>query len=141
MTYSQLIDPCDYACRRACTQVVELAQAHFCYGIYCAVISSCSGGHAAHVRPNAALTSFAAWFGNALRTAESGCFTCHGGRQAFGSTTVEKIRSAGFDVIANPTKRLPHHYRLIHPDGVAGFNDENLVRLSAVFTETSGHAI
>jgi hypothetical protein len=65
----------------------------------------------------------------------------HAAAQVIGSTTVEKIRSAGFDIIANPTKRLPHHYRLIHPDGVAGFNDENLVRLSAVFTETSGHAI
>jgi hypothetical protein len=65
----------------------------------------------------------------------------HAAAQVIGSTTVEKIRSAGFDMIANPTKRLPNHYRLIHPDGVAGFNDENLVRLSAVFTETSGHAI
>jgi hypothetical protein len=64
----------------------------------------------------------------------------HAAAQVIGSTTVEKIRSAGFDIIANPTKRLPNHYRLIHPDGVAGFNDENLVRLSAVFTETSGHA-
>ena len=64
----------------------------------------------------------------------------HAAAQVIGSTTVEKIRSAGFDVIANPTQRLPHHYRLIHPDGVAGFNDENLARLSAVFTETSGYA-
>ena len=31
-----------------------------------------SGGHAARVRQNAALTSFAAWFGNALRAAEPG---------------------------------------------------------------------
>jgi hypothetical protein len=61
--------------------------------------------------------------------------------QVIGSTTVEKIRSAGFDVIPYPTKRLPHHYRLIHPDGVAGFNDENLARLSAGFTETSGHVL
>jgi hypothetical protein len=60
--------------------------------------------------------------------------------QVMGSTTVEKIRSAGFDIFPNPTKRLPHHYRLIHPEGIAGFTDENLARLSAVFTETSGHA-
>jgi hypothetical protein len=65
----------------------------------------------------------------------------HAAAQVIGSTTSEKIRSAGFDVIPNPTKRLPNHYRLIHPDGVAGFNDENLVRLLAVFTETSGHAV
>jgi hypothetical protein len=65
----------------------------------------------------------------------------HAAAQVIGSTTVEKIRRAGFDVIPNPTKRLPHHYRLVHPDGVTGFNDANLARLSAVFTETSGHAV
>jgi len=59
--------------------------------------------------------------------------------QVIGSTTVEKIRSAGFDVIPNPTKRLPNHYWLTHPEGVGGFNDVNLARLSAVFTETAGH--
>lgn len=63
----------------------------------------------------------------------------HEAAQVIGSTTAEKIRSAGFDVIPNPTRKLPNHYRLIHPDGVAGFNVENLTRLSAVFTETSGH--
>jgi hypothetical protein len=63
----------------------------------------------------------------------------HEAAQVIGSTTADKIRSAGFDVIPNPTRKLPNHYRLIHPDGVAGFNDENLARLSAVFTETSGH--
>jgi len=63
----------------------------------------------------------------------------HEAVQVIGSTTVDNIRGAGFDVIPNPTKKLPNHYRLIHPDGVAGFNDENLARLSAVFTETSGH--
>ena len=64
----------------------------------------------------------------------------HEAAQVIGSTTVDKIWSAGFDVLPNPTKRLSNHYRLIHPDGVAGFNDANLARLSAVFTETSGHA-
>jgi hypothetical protein len=63
----------------------------------------------------------------------------HEAAQVIVSTTADKIRSAGFDVIPNPTRKLPNHYRLIHPDGVAGFNDENLARLSAVFTETSGH--
>lgn len=62
----------------------------------------------------------------------------HGAAQLIGSTTTDKIRSAGFDVIPNPTKKLPNHYRLIHPEGVGGFNDANLARLSAVFTETSG---
>jgi hypothetical protein len=63
----------------------------------------------------------------------------HEAVQVIGSTTADKIRSTGFDVIPNPTRKIPNHYRLVHPDGVAGFNDENLARLSAVFTETSGH--
>ena len=63
----------------------------------------------------------------------------HKAAQVIGSTTADKIRSAGFDVIPNPTRKLLNHYRLIHPDGVTGFNEENLVRLSVVFTETSGH--
>ena len=64
----------------------------------------------------------------------------HEAVQVVGSTTVDKIRSAGFDVIPNPTKKLPNHYRLVHPEGGMGFGDENLARLSAIFTDTSGHA-
>jgi hypothetical protein len=64
----------------------------------------------------------------------------HETSQVVGSTTADKIRSAGFDIIPNPTRKLPNHYRLIHPDGIRGFSDENLARLSAVFTDTSGHA-
>ncbi len=60
--------------------------------------------------------------------------------QVIGSTTVDNIRRTGFDAIPNPTQKLPNHYRLIHPEGVAGFNDENLARLSVVFTDTVGHA-
>ena len=56
-----------------------------------------------------------------------------------GSTTEEAIRSAGFDIIANPTRKLPNHHRIIHPDAAAGFTDENLVRLAGVFTNTTGH--
>ena len=63
----------------------------------------------------------------------------HEAAQVIGSTTADKIRSAGFDVIPNPTRNLLNHYRLIHPDSVSGFNEENLVRLSVVFTETSGY--
>jgi hypothetical protein len=65
----------------------------------------------------------------------------HEAAQVIGSTTVENICQAGFDVLPNPTKKLPNHYRLIHPEGVTGFHDVNLARLSAVFTETSGHAV
>jgi hypothetical protein len=65
----------------------------------------------------------------------------HEAVQVIGSTTVDNIRQAGFDVLPHPTKKLPNHYRLIHPEGVTGFHDVNLARLSAVFTETSGHAV
>jgi len=67
--------------------------------------------------------------------------TLYEAAQVIGSTTVDKIRQAGFDVLPNPMKKLPNHYRLIHSECVAGFNDANLARLSAVFTETSGHAL
>ena len=65
----------------------------------------------------------------------------HHAAQVIASTAVDKIRQAGFDVLPNPTKTLPQHYRLIHPEGVAGFTDANLLRLSAVFIETSGHEL
>jgi hypothetical protein len=64
----------------------------------------------------------------------------HEATRVVGSTTVDHIRSAGFDVIPTPTRKLPNHYRLIHPEGTRGFHDTNLTRLSAVFTDTSGHA-
>lgn len=76
-----------------------------------------------------------------IREAFPAADALHDAAQVIGSTTVDNIRQVGFDVLPNPTKKLPNHYRLIHPDGVAGFNDANLVRLSAMFTETSGHAL
>jgi hypothetical protein len=76
-----------------------------------------------------------------IREAFPAADVLHAAAQVIGSTTVEKIRHAGFDVLPNPTKKLPNHYRLIHPEGIAGFDDTNLARLSAVFTETSGHAV
>jgi hypothetical protein len=42
---------------------------------------------------------------------------------------------AGY-IMPNPTKKYPNHHRLIHPDGVAGFSDENPMRLSEAFTDT-----
>ena len=48
------------------------------------------------------------------------------------------LRGVGFDV-SRSDEELPDHDRLIHPDGVAGFSDANLARLSAVFMETPGH--
>jgi hypothetical protein len=55
-----------------------------------------------------------------------------------GTATVAAIRAAGFDVIANPTAKLPNHARVIHPAGLEGFTDEFLARLAAVFQTTTG---
>jgi hypothetical protein len=55
-----------------------------------------------------------------------------------GSATVDEIRRAGFDVMPDPTRHFENHGRLIHPDGVAGFRDDNLVTLAQVFRTTSG---
>ena len=63
----------------------------------------------------------------------------HEAAKTVGTTSVDLIRSAGFDVIANPTRTLPNHHRIIHPEGSAGFGDENLARLAQVFTNTMGH--
>jgi hypothetical protein len=56
-----------------------------------------------------------------------------------GTITDEAVRTAGFDVIPDPSTRLPTHHRLIHPDGVAGFTDANLARLAAASANTTGH--
>src|SRR5262245_35814382 len=56
-----------------------------------------------------------------------------------GSSSELLIQSAGFAIIHVPTRHLPNHYRLIHPDGLAGFNDANLQMLAAVFVNTTGH--
>jgi hypothetical protein len=63
----------------------------------------------------------------------------HEAAKTVGSTTEGLIASAGFDIIAVPSRALPNHYRLIHPAGVAGFTDGNLARLAAVFVNTTGH--
>jgi hypothetical protein len=60
------------------------------------------------------------------------------GKTVVGSTTAGAIREAGFDVIMNATPNFPQHARLIHPDGVAGFNQENLERLAECFEDQSG---
>ena len=55
------------------------------------------------------------------------------------SASVAAIRAAGFDVIQAPTVLFgPRHHRIVYPDGVTGFTDENLARLSVVFTLTTG---
>lgn len=53
--------------------------------------------------------------------------------QLVGSATIEDIQLAGFDVLHTPSHNLPNHYRLIHPDGLAGSTAPNLERLSKAF--------
>lgn len=63
------------------------------------------------------------------------------GRKAgvVGTADLDMIRDAGFDVIEDSTNNFPNHGRLIHPtQGAAGFNDENLKRLSQAFTNKTG---
>lgn len=64
----------------------------------------------------------------------------HEASKTVGSSSIEKIKEAGFDVIPDPTKKFPNHHRLTHPEGVKGFeNEENLKKLSNVFTNTTGN--
>jgi len=50
---------------------------------------------------------------------------------------VHFIQAAGFDVIPAPSADFPNHFRLIHPNGAAGFSDANLQELSKFFTNTA----
>src|SRR5258708_3271719 len=73
-----------------------------------------------------------------IKEAFPGALKLHELAKTIGSTSSEKIAGAGFDLIADPTRRLPNHFRIIHPDGVAGFSDSNLARLAAVFIDSAG---
>lgn len=75
----------------------------------------------------------------AIRSAFPKAISLHEAAKTVGSTTEEAIRSIGFDIIPNKTNKFPSHRRIIHPDGVAGFNDTNLAKLAEVFTNTAGH--
>jgi hypothetical protein len=57
--------------------------------------------------------------------------------ETVGSATIEEIHAVGFDVISDPTKKFPNHARVIHQQGLLGFTDENLEKLSKVFKETT----
>jgi hypothetical protein len=63
----------------------------------------------------------------------------HEQARTIGSATDESIRVVGFEVIPTPSGALPNHHRIIHPEGVTGFNDGNLTRLAEVFVNTTGH--
>lgn len=53
------------------------------------------------------------------------------------SGTADKVRGAGFEVISDSTNKFPNHARIIHPDGSAGFTDENLKKLSQALDTTT----
>jgi hypothetical protein len=69
-------------------------------------------------------------FPNAVRLLETA--------RTIGTTTVEVIRRAGFDVIADPTRHFPNHARIVHRNAAGGFSDVNLRRLSQAFTNSEG---
>lgn len=59
--------------------------------------------------------------------------------ETVGTAEIDHIRALGFDVVSIPTRNFPNHGRIVHPkDGVAGFNQENLQKLSRIFTVTTG---
>lgn len=74
-----------------------------------------------------------------IRKALEDATDLHEAAKTIGSITIELVRSVGFDVMPNPSKRIPNHHRIVHPDGIAGFSEENLARLSDVFTNTTGN--
>ncbi len=74
-----------------------------------------------------------------IRTAYPDAVGLHEAAKTVGSSTIDAIRTVGFDVMPVPSRRLPNHHRLIHPEGVAGFTDDNLRQLAEVFTNTTGH--
>jgi hypothetical protein len=59
----------------------------------------------------------------------------HEAAHIIGSTTEEFVRGVGFDVMSVPSATFPNHHRIVHPEGAAGFSDENLARLASVFED------
>ncbi|MCI0376668.1 MAG: hypothetical protein L0215_03600 [Gemmataceae bacterium] len=51
------------------------------------------------------------------------------------TATVKVIRAAGFDVLPVRTTKFPNHGRIIHPQGVPGFEDPELQKLARMFEE------
>ena len=74
-----------------------------------------------------------------IRTGLPRAKALHKQANTIGTASEEDIRSVGFDIIPSPSTALPNHHRIVHPDGAAGFNDDNLGRLAEVFHNTTGH--
>ena len=77
--------------------------------------------------------------GDEVRTGLTRAKNLHEQAKTIGSATIAAIKNAGFNVIPKPSIALPNHHRLVHPDGAAGFSDENLARLAEAFVNTTGH--
>lgn len=60
------------------------------------------------------------------------------GKQTVGTTTAAAVRKAGFELVPDPTTRFHNHARLIHKDGIAGFTEANIKKLSQTFQNTKG---
>jgi len=58
------------------------------------------------------------------------------GELAVGTSTVASIRSVGFEVWPCPTLQFANHARIVHPEGIVGFREENLSRLALAFAES-----
>ncbi|MEM6736843.1 MAG: hypothetical protein AAF620_12335, partial [Bacteroidota bacterium] len=59
----------------------------------------------------------------------------HDAARVVGSGSEQSIRNAGFDILPDATRKFPNHHRIIHPNGTAGFNKENLQKLSNAFVD------
>jgi hypothetical protein len=73
-----------------------------------------------------------------MRTAYPRSTRLHALAAVVGTATAEAIRQAGFEVIPDPSRHFPNHACIIHPQGIAGFDDANLTLLSQVFQDTAG---
>lgn len=76
---------------------------------------------------------------NEIRTGLPKAFELHKQANMIVTASAAAIRSTGFEVIPVSSTALPNHYRIIHPDGIAAFADDNLVRLTEVFHNSTGH--
>jgi len=71
-----------------------------------------------------------------IRQAFPKAMELHEAGKTVGSTTETQIIDAGFAIIAAPTRNLPGHHRIIHPEGLPGFTEANLKKLSEAFRKT-----
>lgn len=74
-----------------------------------------------------------------MRKAPPNATSLHKAADCAGMPCITKIQQAGFDVMPDPTRKLPNHHRLILRDGAAEFTPENLKKLSDAFADTTGN--